>query len=108
MVVKRSRRFLLTIGLVVALVSGPGAAPVHADDGGGLLSGVGDIISAALAIPVGILQGTLSGPPILGTVGGALSGTLNTVSLALRGILRLAGVAIPIAAKAAPFIPLFL
>lgn len=101
-------RIVVAAGLTAVLLSGFGAAPAHADETGGLLGGVADILGAAFSLPAGILQGTLSGPPILGTVGGALSGALNTVSLAVRGILRLAGVAIPVAAKAAPFIPLFL
>ena len=104
----RVLRIALVVGLVVILISGPGAAPAHADEVGGLLGGVGDILSAAFALPVGILQGTMSGPPIIGTIGGVLGGTLNTVSLALRGVLRLAGVALPLAAKVAPLLPLFL
>lgn len=105
---KRLAQLALTVALAAALVALPGPAPAHAEDVGGLLGGVGDILGAAFSLPAGILQGTLGGPPILGTVGGALSGALNTVSLAVRGVLRLAGVAIPVAAQAAPLIPLFL
>jgi len=101
-------RRALTVALTAALIALPGPSPAHADESGGLIGGIGDIIGAAFSLPAGILQGTLGGPPIIGTVGGALAGALNTVSLALRGVLRLAGVAIPVAAKAAPFIPLFL
>ena len=101
-------RRALAATLTAALIALPGPAPAQGEDVGGLVGGVGDIIGAAFSLPAGILQGTLGGPPILGTVGGALAGALNTVSLALRGVLRLAGVAIPVAAKAAPFVPLFL
>jgi len=106
--VAKTPRLALAVALAAVLLSGLGAAPAHAEEVGGLIGGVGDIIGAAFSLPAGILQGTLSGPPSIGTLGGALSGALNTMSLALRGVLRLAGVAIPMAAKAAPLIPLFL
>ncbi len=86
------------------------AAPMRraAADGNGLMGGVGDIVGGVMSIPMGILAGTMGGPPILGTVGGALAGSLNALSLTTRGVLKLVGVAIPMAATAAPYIPLFL
>lgn len=102
----RSRRVLLVVGMVAAWLVAAPIPSAHADND--LIGGIGDIISGALSIPAGILSGTLSGPPVIGTVGGAVFGALNTVSLATRGVLRLVGVAIPIAASAAPYLPLFL
>ena len=86
------------------------AAPARqaAAAGNGLIGGVGDLLGGVMSIPMGILAGTMSGPPILGTVGGALAGSLNALSLTTRGVLKLVGVAIPTAAAVAPYIPLFL
>ena len=94
------------MGVVVLWLVAAPAPSAHADND--LVGGIGDILSGAFSIPAGILSGTLSGPPVIGTVGGVLLGALNTVSLATRGVLRLVGVAIPIAAAAAPYLPLFL
>jgi hypothetical protein len=95
---------VLSVALVLAASSPPHA--VHAQNE--LLGGVGDIVSGALSIPYGVLAGTLNGPPLIGTVSGALMGALNTVSLTTRGVLRLVGVAIPLAARLAPLLPIFL
>ena len=73
-----------------------------------VISAVGDVINGVVSIPVGAIAGTVSGPPVIGTVGGILLGTVNTLSCLTRGLLRLVGVAIPLAAQAAPYIPLFL
>ena len=73
-----------------------------------LTGGIINLVRGVFAIPMGIFSGTFGGPPILGTVGGALQGTLQAVALTARGALELVGVAIPLAAKVAPLIPLFL
>ena len=96
---------MLRCALALVLASGVAAPRSEANE---LIGGIGDIINGVLSIPAGVLGGTLSGPPILGTVGGALFGALNTVSLATRGVFRLLGVAIPLAAKVAPLLPVFL
>lgn len=93
---------------VLLLVAGPPMASVSADDENDLIGGIGDIVGGALSIPMGVLAGTISGPPILGTVSGALAGTLNTLTQTTRGVLRLLGVAIPIVERLAPFLPIFL
>ena len=102
---RRPCPFAIAIG--VALAMSLPHAPAQAALGD-LVGGVGDIISGALAIPVETLAGTVQGPFILGTVGGILRGALRTVGYATRGALRVVGAAIPLAAKAAPLIPLFL
>lgn len=100
------RRWLIVGCCVVGLVVATRAPAARADDD--LLGGVADIVNGALSIPAGAIAGTLSGPPILGTVTGTLLGALNTLSLATRGVLRLVGVAIPIASHLAPLLPIFL
>lgn len=73
-----------------------------------LAGAVGDVVGGALAIPMGVLGGTIRGPFILGTLGGALRGTFNAIGLTTRGALRLTGVAIPLVSRLAPLIPVFL
>ena len=92
--------------LFVAFASS--ADSVQANPAGQVVAAVGDVINGVVSIPVGIIAGTVSGPPVIGTVGGALLGALNTISCVTRGALRLVGAAIPLAAQAAPLIPLFL
>ena len=101
-----ARRWLVVIGVMLAVVAAPQTA--RADEAAGLMSGISDLFSGIFAIPVGILSGTLNGPFIFGTVGGALQGALNTIGYTTRGVLQILGVAIPIATKAAPLIPIFL
>lgn len=95
---------LFSIALLVFI--GAAAAPARADND--LVGGLTDVVQGALAIPVGAIAGTLGGPPLIGTVGGALQGALNALGYTTRGVLRLVGVAVPTAASLAPLIPLFL
>ncbi len=60
-----------------------------------------------MAIPTSTLAGTFSGPPILGTLVGALSGTLNGVGMVVGGAVETIISAIPLAGKLAPYIPIF-
>ena len=100
------RRRLLVGCCVLGLVVAARAPAARADDG--LLGGVADIVTGALSIPAGAIAGTLNGPPILGTITGTLLGVLNMLSVTSRGVLRLAGVAIPLATRLAPLLPVFL
>ena len=96
------RRASAILLVSVLLVVGPSTC--HAS----LTSGIMDLVGGVFAIPMGIFQGTFGGPPIIGTIGGALQGALQAVALTTRGTFELVGVAIPLAAKVAPLIPLFL
>ena len=55
--------------------------------------------------PVEAIQGTLNGPPILGTIGGILSGTVHTVGSTLGGVLQIAKSVVPLATSLVPFLP---
>jgi hypothetical protein len=77
------------------------ATPAHAD----LLGGLADLVQGVISLPVNVLAGTLSGPPVLGTVGGVLTGTVNTINYTARGLLGVAGAAIPTASTLAPLLP---
>jgi hypothetical protein len=96
-------RYLVIISLFILPMRA-----AYANPAGEAVGAVGDVINGVVSIPVGIIAGTLSGPPVIGTVGGALLGVLNALSLTTRGALRIVGVAIPLAASAAPYLPLFL
>jgi len=100
------KRLLMTLGIAMILTGSPLGQTAHAQNE--LLGGVADIVSGALSLPAGVLAGTLGGPPVIGTISGAVFGALNTISLTLRGALRLVGVAIPVAASLAPLLPIFL
>ena len=89
---------LLLITLVIA--------PARAD--AGIISGLGKIISGVLAVPEGLITGTLTGPPIVGTLVGTVMGTLNGVKLITFGALETAASTVPLALKLLPFLPLIL
>ena len=96
---------LVAVALFVSLVvSGPARA--HAGAGNDLIGGVGDIVAGAVSLPLNILTGTVSGPPIIGTLNGVLAGTFQTLGLTARGLMRITRGAIPIAMKLLPFLPL--
>ena len=74
----------------------------------GIVSGLTKVVMGVLGIPLSILAGTMNGPPILGTLGGALSGTTQGVGMVLSGAVDLAAAAIPIAKAAVPYLFFFL
>lgn len=101
MSLRRAGIMLLLVGAV--LLGHPAVA--HAD----IIRGIANLIGAVFEIPRATLAGTFSGPPILGTAVGLLSGTFNSVTMVASGALELLGSAIPIAKTVAPFlIPVFL
>jgi len=67
-------------------------------------SGLAYILGGIFEVPRATLAGTFGGFPILGTVFGALSGVLRGAAMVVRGTLEL----VPVAAKLAPLIPVFL
>jgi len=73
-----------------------------------LFGGVGDVVQGAFAIPMGTLAGTLGGPPVIGTMVGAVTGAFGTAYYTTRGAFRIAGSVIPLARAAAPFFLPFL
>jgi len=104
---KQTRR--VEAGLIVLALAACVLVPARearADDD--LFGGIGDIVGGVFAIPVDTLVGTFTGPPIVGTVMGALHGTVRTLSETTRGVFRLLGVGIPLALRAAPYVFFFL
>lgn len=96
------KRWFVVAGIAIVLVVGFPVRPVYAQPD--LFGGISDLVMGALAIPIDVLAGTFSGPPILGTVNGALGGVFQTLAFATRGTFRLLGVVLPLAEKAAPFV----
>ncbi len=94
-------RFVWAVVIVLILLAHPSSA--HAD----IIRGLLRIVGGVMAIPTSTLAGTFSGPPIVGTLVGALSGTLNGIGMVAGGALETLISAIPFAEKAAPFIPIF-
>ena len=74
----------------------------------GIVRGVQRIVAGAFALPLNIIQGTFSGPPVVGTLMGAVNGTFQTVSLVTGGAFEMVAGAIPLAKAAAPYVLPFL
>ena len=74
-----------------------------------LIRGLQEIVGGVLQLPISTLAGTFQGPPIVGTIVGALTGAVSGVGLVARGALDIVGSVIPLAKQAVPFlIPIFL
>ncbi|HEX9780926.1 MAG TPA: hypothetical protein VGB20_06910 [bacterium] len=73
-----------------------------------IFRGLGYLIAGILQLPVSTLAGTLGGPPVIGTVAGALGGAVRGVGLIGRGAFEIAGDAVGLAMRYGPLVPLFL
>ena len=85
------------------LIAAP-AQPARAD----IVGGAADIVVGALSLPFEILKGTLTGPPVVGTLIGAVNGSIHTVGYATRGLFRIAQGAVPLVMKLLPFLPMMI
>jgi len=73
-----------------------------------IIGGIQKVIAGVLQPPLSTLVGTFSGPPILGTLLGAVNGTFRGVGLVAGGALELAMGGVAVAKAAAPFFLPFL
>ena len=73
-----------------------------------ILRGLLRVVGGVLELPRATLAGTVGGPPILGTLVGALTGVVRGAGMIVGGTLETALSAIPFAGKLAPYIPIFL
>lgn len=80
------------------------AASAEAD----IVRGVQEILSGVLQVPLSTLTGTLSGPPILGTLFGAINGLFRGVGLLAHGTLELASSGVAAAKAVGPYLLPFL
>ena len=90
--------------MAVALIVIAGLAGAAPEAHAGIVTGIQKIVMGVLSIPVSTLTGTFSGPPILGTVMGALNGAISGVGLVVGGVFDIASGAIPLAKTAAPYV----
>ena len=73
-----------------------------------IIRGLQEVIGGILSVPVSTLDGTFHGPPILGTLIGAVNGLIGGVGLVAHGELELGISAVSVAKTVAPFILPFL
>lgn len=72
------------------------------------VSAVGKVVAGVLQVPVSIIVGTFSGPPVLGTLMGAANGILQGTGMIAGGVLELGMDGIGLAKMAAPYVLPFL
>ena len=80
------------------------ASPAHANP----IHGIGSMLFGVLQAPFSVLAGTFGGPPVIGTIAGAVSGTTRAVGLVANGALELAGDGVAVARMIGPFLLPFL
>ncbi len=68
------------------------------------VSGFTRLLLAPLQLPLRLLQGTFQGPPGIGTVSGALSGTIGTITNLLGGAFDMVTASAPLVKYAVFFI----
>lgn len=90
---------ILFVALLIA------APPAEANP----ISGVGKILMGVLQLPLSILTGTFSGPPVVGTVIGTINGVTQGLGLVANGVFELVGDGVAVAKAVGPYlIPVFL
>lgn len=68
------------------------------------ISAVGKVVAGVLQVPVSIIVGTFSGPPIIGTLLGTANGLLQGTAMVAGGVLELGMDGIALAKMAAPYV----
>jgi len=73
-----------------------------------IVRGIQEVLAGILQVPLSTIAGTFSGPPVIGTVFGAVHGVVSGVGLVTHGALELAASGVSIAKTVAPFVLPFL
>lgn len=73
-----------------------------------LVRGIVSILGGVLEVPRAVLIGTVTGPPVIGTAVGAVSGTIRAIGMIVGGTLETVFSLIPLAKKYGPLAPIFL
>ena len=73
-----------------------------------IVRGVMRVVSGVLTPPLSLIAGTFSGPPVVGTLFGAVNGTFQGAGLITSGVFDLALGGAQLARMAAPFVLPFL
>ena len=97
------RRIIIWLLLFFILFPSPIFAQGLYQDSNRFAYGFQRIAMAPFRILINTLQGTLYGPPIVGTLGGVLSGTVQTVTDLVGGAFDMAAAAAPYAKYALLF-----
>ena len=94
-----SRRagFLLAGLLAVLCVAAPPAEAA-------VFRGIAKIIGGVFQVPAAIFAGTFTGPPVVGTLLGAVNGAVGGVGMVASGLLDLASSAFSIAKTVGPYV----
>ena len=66
--------------------------------------GIQEIIAGVFQLPVSIIAGTFTGPPVVGTVLGAVNGVTGGLGLVAHGVLELAASAFHVAKTVGPLV----
>lgn len=95
----KALRFLAVSSVVIGvLAANPPVAEAN------VISGLTKIVAGVLNMPLSVLAGTMSGPPLVGTLLGAVNGTLQGIGMVAGGALELAMDGVALAKMAAPFV----
>lgn len=94
------------VSAVLAVLGFVCAAPSSAE--ASLFGGVSKIVLGVFQLPLGVLAGTITGPPLVGTALGAVNGAWQTVGLVTGGAFEVVASAVPLVKAAAPFVLPFL
>ena len=73
-----------------------------------IVRGIQEVLAGVLQIPLSTIAGTFNGPPIIGTLFGALSGAVKGVGLVAHGALELAASGVSLAKTIGPYLIPFL
>ena len=69
-----------------------------------IVRGITEVLAGLFQLPLSTLAGTFTGPPVIGTVMGAVNGLFSGVGLVAHGALELALSGAAIAKAAAPYV----
>lgn len=88
---KKEKHVLYYCGILSAFfVIAPSASAAEPSREPSFLHGLGEVIDGlVLELPKTILEGTLGGPPVVGTVIGALAGTAQAAQKTVAGVLEM-------------------
>ncbi len=103
MAAKRRPVRAATVGVLSLALCLAAPAAARANPLGDIIGGVGEIVSGAVSLPLNVIVGTFTGPPVVGTLQGALVGTLQTLTMTTRGALHITRGTVPILFKILPF-----
>ena len=94
----KQKQAFWVLGIVLGIIFLGSPADLYADDVQNINyieRGFSRILTAAFQLPIYLVQKTLSGPPLVGTLDGAVTGAFYTVSSVTGGVFDIARGAVP-------------